>query len=133
MDLKTVLTVLEGESLLPHMDLDREVKDGCGADLMSDVLAYAHQGSVLMTGLTHPQVVRTAEMAGMAAIVFVRAKRPPQETLDLAKEIGIPLLSTRYTMFEACGRLYAAGMLGTGFCESYSILGCESSTRDTNK
>jgi predicted transcriptional regulator len=131
MDLKTVLTVLEGESLLPHMNLDLEVRHGCGADLMSDVLAYAHQGSVLMTGLTHPQVVRTAEMAGMAAIVFVRAKRPPQETLDLAEEIGIPLLTTRYTMFEACGRLYAAGMLGTGFCEPYNIPG-QLSARDIN-
>jgi predicted transcriptional regulator len=120
MDLKTVLAVLDGKVLSQRADLAAEARHGCGADLMSDVLAYARSGAVLMTGLTHPQVVRTAEMAGIAALVFVRAKQPPQETLDLAEEIGIPLLSTRYTMFEACGRLYDAGLPGTGMCEPYS-------------
>jgi predicted transcriptional regulator len=119
MDLKTVLTVLEAEMCSGRPDLVMEIRHGCGADLMSDVLAYSRPGSLLMTGLTHPQVVRTAEMAGIAAIVFVRAKQPPEETVQLAEEIGLPLLATRYTMFDACGRLYQAGLPGTGFCASY--------------
>ncbi|MBI5249177.1 MAG: hypothetical protein HY912_06755, partial [Desulfomonile tiedjei] len=69
---------------------------------------------VLMTGLTNPQVVRTAEMAGINVIVFVRDKTPPVETLELARESGMTLITTGYTMYEACGRLYHAGLPGLG-------------------
>lgn len=86
----------------------------CGADLMSDVLAFTHSGTLLLTGLTNPQVVRTCEMAGIRAIVFVRGKTPPPETLDLAQSKGIPLLASRFTMFETCGLLYARGLQSCG-------------------
>lgn len=86
----------------------------CGADLMSDVLAFTHTGTLLMTGLTNPQVVRTAEMAGIAAIVFVRGKLPPPETIALAAEKGIPLLASKYTMYETCGRLFQLGLPSCG-------------------
>jgi len=119
MDLQTILTVLEAEVCSRRPDMGVEILHGCGADLMSDVLAYSRPGSLLMTGLIHPQVVRTAEMAGIAAIMFVRAKQPPPETIALADEIGLPLLATRFTMFDACGRLFEAGLPGTGYCESY--------------
>jgi hypothetical protein len=111
MDLGTVLTLLEGEVVSRHTDLRQVVSGGAAADLMSDVLAFARPDSVLLTGLIHPQVVRTAEMAGIVAITFVRDKRPPSETVQLAEEVGIPLLSTRLTMYEACGRLFAAGLV----------------------
>ena len=86
----------------------------CGADLMSDVLAFTHAGTLLLTGLTNPQVVRTAEMAEIVAIVFVRGKLPPPETVALAEEKGIPLLASKYTMYEACGRLYRAQLPSCG-------------------
>lgn len=119
MDLKKVVAVLDGEIMSRQAVSRQEVVVGAAADLMSDVLAYARPDSVLLTGLVHPQVVRTAEMAGIRAIVFVRGKHPSAETTTLAEEIGIPLLSTRYTMYEACGRLYAAGLPGSGPCVSY--------------
>ncbi len=110
MELQKVLALLEGTVLSQDVDLGQEVVGGAAADLMSDVLAFARPECVLLTGLTHPQVVRTAEMAGVQAIVFVRGKRPPAETVGLAEETGVPLLLTRYSMYEACGRLYAAGL-----------------------
>jgi hypothetical protein len=130
MDLKTVLEVLEGEIFPPPAGLSptaaedlNNLEFACGgaADLMSDVLAFARPDSLLLTGLTHPQVVRTAEMAGILALVFVRGKHPPPETTALAAEVGIPLLGTRYKMYEACGRLYAAGLPGTGFPDLYAM------------
>ena len=90
---------------------------GSGADLMSDVLAFTQEGTLLMTGLTNPQVVRTAEMASVKAVVFVRGKLPPAETIALAEEKGIPLLASKYTMFETCGRLYKAGLPSCGLFE----------------
>lgn len=85
---------------------------GCGADLMSDVLAYGKSGSVLLTGLTNQQVVRTAEMAEIVAICFVRGKRPDEKTVSMASSQGLPLMGTTLPMFESCGRLYKNGLRG---------------------
>jgi predicted transcriptional regulator len=117
MKLREVLEIIDGKAISDDVDLDTEIEMGCGADLMSDVLAFTHEGTLLLSGLTNPQVVRTAEMAGIRAIVFVRAKIPPEETVALAKEKGIPLLASKYTMFETSGRLYRAGLPSCGLFE----------------
>jgi len=117
MKLRRVLSIIDGRAISKAIDLDQEVQMGCGADLMSDVLAFSREGAILMTGLTNPQVVRTVELAGITAIVFVRGKLPPPETVTLAEEKGIPLLASKYTMFETCGRLYQAGLPGCGLFE----------------
>jgi hypothetical protein len=80
---------------------------------MSDVLASACPGALLLTNLIHTQVVRTCDITGMCAIVFVRGKNPSCETVKLAEECNIPLLSTQLTMFEACGILYTNGISET--------------------
>jgi predicted transcriptional regulator len=117
MKLGEVLEITEGKVISKNVDLNQEVQMGCGSDLMSDVLAFTHEGTLLMSGLTNPQVVRTAEMADIKAIVFVRGKIPPAETIALAEEKGIPLLASKYTMFETCGRVFAAGLPGCGLFE----------------
>ena len=114
MDLATVLSLLDGEVLSRHADMGRTFTVGAAADLMSDVLAFAPEGALLLTGLVNPQVVRTAEMAGIGAIVLVRGKEPPAETVRLADEVGIPVIATGYTLYEACGRLYVGGLRGLG-------------------
>jgi predicted transcriptional regulator len=114
MKLREVLSTIEGKVISKDVDLDMEIQMGCGADLMSDVLSFTHESTLLMSGLTNPQVVRTAEVAGIQAIVFVRGKMPPEETIALAEERGIPLLASKYTMFETCGRLYKAGLPSCG-------------------
>lgn len=110
MELKQAIEILDGKILTPSVNLNRQVKGGVGADLMSDVLSSTQPEALLLTGLCNPQVVRTAVMADITAIVLVRGKQPPNETLQLAENEGIPLISTRYGMFEACGRLYQAGL-----------------------
>lgn len=117
MKLGEVLEITEGKVISKNVDLDQEVQMGCGSDLMSDVLAFTHEGTLLMSGLTNPQVVRAAEMADIKAIVFVRGKIPPAETIALAEEKGIPLLASKYTMFETCGRIFAAGLPSCGLFE----------------
>jgi predicted transcriptional regulator len=110
MNIKDLITIIDGTLISRGCDLNREIKGGCGADLMSDVLASIQPDAVLLTGLCNPQVVRTAQMADVAAIVVVRGKRPPKETIDLANEQCIPLISTPYGTFELCGRLFMAGL-----------------------
>lgn len=110
MNLLAIIETIEGhictESSLPEI----EVRGGCGADLMSDVLTSIGPQAVLLTGLCNPQVIRTALMADVSAIVFVRGKCPPLETIELANQENIPLISTPLGMFDACGRLFRAGL-----------------------
>jgi predicted transcriptional regulator len=110
MTVEELILLINGELLNKTADLSREIKGGCGADLMSDVLAYIQPEAVLLTGLCNPQVVRTSQMADVAAIVLVRGKNPPQETIDLANAEQIPLITSPFGMFELCGRLYQAGL-----------------------
>ena len=90
--------------------LNAEVTGCFAADLMSDVLASIQPDAVLLTGLCNPQVVRTAQMSDVAAIVFVRGKKPPEETIKLADAEGIPLITSPFGMFELSGRLYQVGL-----------------------
>jgi predicted transcriptional regulator len=97
--------------------LDLEVGAACGADLMSDVMAFVKDRVVLLTGLVNPQAIRTAELLDIRVLVFVRGKLPTREMAEMATESGMVLLSTRYSMFLACGRLYEAGLRAGGVRE----------------
>jgi len=113
MTLSEVMKTLDAEVLVENDQLSTiEIKTAFSADLLSDVLAFAKPGSLLLTGLTNPQVIRTADILDIAAIVFVRGKSPPGETLRLADELDIPILSTKYILFETSGRLYSKGITG---------------------
>ena len=114
MRLRDVLTAVEAQPISTELDPDLEVRSGFAADLMSDALRYDLAQALLVSGLANPQVVRTAEMGDVAAILMVRGKAPAPETLALAQEIGIPFLGTQLTMFESCGRLFAAGLPACG-------------------
>jgi predicted transcriptional regulator len=116
MKLSEIVGLIDGQVLSEAVDLNREVQGGCGADLMSDVLAYSLSNAVLLTGLCNPQVVRTAHIADVGAVVFVRGKHPSSETIDLANQEGIPLISSPYGMFEIAGRLYHAGLQSCEAC-----------------
>ncbi|HEY3282526.1 MAG TPA: DRTGG domain-containing protein [Armatimonadota bacterium] len=106
------MTIVEGEQLTPARSPDREIGQAAAADLMSDVLAFAKPNCLLITGLANAQAVRTAELADVAAIVLVRGKRPEVDALALARERGIPMVASPCTMFDMCGRLYVAGLVG---------------------
>ena len=111
--LRDVQKILDAEVLVGADQLDMEVHTAFGADLMSDVLAFADAGCLLLTGLTNPLVIRTADVLDIAAIILVRGKKPAPETLRAAAEKNIPLLSTKYILFESAGRLYAKGIVGS--------------------
>ncbi len=110
MKIAEIAVLANGMICNPSMNLEREVNGACGADLMSDVLASVQPEAVLLTGLCNPQVVRTAHMADVRAIVFVRGKQPPPETIKLASKEGIPLIVSPYGLYELCGRLFQAGL-----------------------
>jgi predicted transcriptional regulator len=109
--LRDVKEILDAEVLVGDERLDMEVKTAFGADLMSDVLAFAKAGSLLLTGLTNDQVIRTADILDIAAIIMVRGKKPTAEAISLAQVLKIPILATKYILFETAGRLYTKGII----------------------
>lgn len=111
MTIADVKDILKAEVVCGQL-LDTEVRNACGSDMMSDVLAFVKNQSVLLTGLVNAQVVRTADMMDIICIVFVRGKEPNQEMIELAQERNIVLLKTPLRMFTACGLLYQNGLAG---------------------
>ncbi|MHB8962074.1 MAG: hypothetical protein ACYC5K_02885 [Saccharofermentanales bacterium] len=115
MKLSECIKLLDATIHVMACDMDMEIRVACGADLMSDVMAFscAHN-DMMLTGLVNPQTIRTAEMVDVKAIVFVRGKAPDNLMCELAEQKSICLVSTPLTMFTACGRLHGAGVKGKG-------------------
>jgi len=111
-DIKSILKaeVLSGED--EAILNSKNIHTACGCDLMSDVLAFVKDQSMLLTGLINSQVIRTAEMMDIVAVCFVRGKTPPEDVIELAKEKDITILTTEYPLYAACGKLYAEGLRG---------------------
>jgi predicted transcriptional regulator len=108
--LEEIAEIIECEVVVGRRGFDHDFDRVCAADLMSDVLAFAPPGSLLLTGLRNAQSVVTAHMAEVKAVIYVRGKMPDEAAMKLAEQKGIPLLTTRLSMFEACGRLLEKGL-----------------------
>ena len=113
MKISKMQELLEAKVVCGDEYLGRHVYSACGCDLMSDVLAFAKDQAVLITGLVNPQVVRTALMMDMNCIVFVRSKEPSEEIIKLAEEHELVVLSTDKTLYVSCGVLYENGLAGS--------------------
>ena len=112
MKLSEIIEALDGKLLTGDEFLEKDITT-CGAsDLMSDILAGLSAGCILLTGLTTIQVIRTAMVADLGAVVFVRDKTPPAEVIELAEDNQLPLISSPYSMFVSCGRLHACELTG---------------------
>jgi len=115
MKLREIIDLLQAQVLVGNGLIDEIAVDRCfSADLMSDVLGRTHANGILITGITNPQAIRTADIADIKAVCVVRGKLPEQETVALAQQKDIPLFITKLTMFEACGILYSKGLRGVG-------------------
>ncbi|QUI23318.1 hypothetical protein HZI73_13930 [Vallitalea pronyensis] len=112
MFIREIKDILEADILACEELQDIQVTYGYGCDLMSDVLAFVRNDVILLTGLVHPQVIRTAEMLDIKAIAIIRGKKPSEELITMAKKRNIVLLTTRHSLFTASGLLYKNGLEG---------------------
>jgi predicted transcriptional regulator len=112
MKISEIKEILKATIITGDEQLDKTVVAGGSADLMDDVLSATAKNGLLLTGLTSEHVIRTAQVTGVVAIVFVRGKKPDEQIIDLAKSYNLPLLMTRYSLFVASGRLYMNGLRG---------------------
>ena len=112
MKLAKIKDVLQCEVLTAEDGLSTEVETVVASDGMSEILAFAHPSALMITGLTNVQSVRTADIANVRAIVYIRGKRPDDKTISLARESNIPVLATKLGMFDVCGILRELGLKG---------------------
>jgi len=112
MTLREIKELLQAEIIYGENQLEEEIELAGASDLMSDVLAFGQPGILLLTGLTNAQSVRTANISDVKAIVYVRGKKPDKEAIEIAKEKKIPIFSTKFMMYKACGLLYSHGLSG---------------------
>jgi len=117
MNLQKIKEILRADVIVGS-SLKKEIEMVCACDLMSELLSCVLRRSetLLLTNLTHPQTVHTAEIVEIPAICFVRGRKPGSQTIELAKENNIILLSTYFSLYEASGQLYKDGILG---CSEY--------------
>ncbi|MBQ3485459.1 MAG: transcriptional regulator [Clostridia bacterium] len=119
MTIREIAGILDAKWICCEDAADTEVQYAFASDMMSDVLAHVTEDTMLLTGLINSQSVRTAEMLDVPCLVFVRGKIPHQDAVQRARQIGLPMILTTCSMYEACGRLYAAG-LGACKLEDYN-------------
>ncbi len=110
MKIRDIADILDADVVCGEKDLDNEIKCGFASDLMSDVLTLDTDNMILITGLANTQTIRTVEMADVKCILFVRNKQVTHEMLELAKEEDLVLLQCKYSMFNAVGKLFTAGL-----------------------
>ena len=110
MTIREIARILDASWLCCEEEADNPVRYAFASDMMSDVLAHVGEDTMMLTGLINSQSVRTAEMLDVPCLVFVRGKEPHKDAVQRAELIGLPTLMTNLSMFEACGKLYAAGL-----------------------
>jgi hypothetical protein len=91
---------------------EADVGRGYASDLLSDVLAHAPRGGLLVTLQVHLNVVAVASHAELAAVVFAGGRRPEDDVLAKAVAEGLALFSSPADTFDIVGRLYALGVQG---------------------
>jgi len=110
MTIQEILTRTGGELKCgEHRKMEKVSRAFC-SDLMSDVLTLGCPDILLITGLANVQAVRTAEMADISYILFVRDKKITGEMLQLANENNMVLAECPSSMFKVAGELYASGI-----------------------
>jgi serine kinase of HPr protein (carbohydrate metabolism regulator) len=111
MKVENIVDVLKARVICGSDKLENEIRFAFASDLMSDVLTIDVEHLLLITGMANLQVLRTAEMADIFCIVFVRDKKVTPEMRQIAEENQIVLLESPYSMFRAVSVLHDCGML----------------------
>ncbi len=119
MNVQRISDLLDAQIVAGAEYLDRQVMMGCGCDLMSHVLSHIKEdNTLLLTGLTTPQVIYVSDVVDIKVICFVRGKKPGEKTISLANERKMVLMNTNLPLFESCGKLYKDGLIGCSEYES---------------
>lgn len=92
--------------LIQPGDPAADIMDGYTSDLLSDVMANAKEGSVLITIQAHKNTVAVASLIGAPAILICNSRSIPDDFISSAKNEQIAVLSTTDNQFNASHKIY---------------------------
>jgi len=110
MKISEIARLVDGEIIGAPVDETYEVEKAFASDLMSDVLRFSMDETVLITGLCNNQTMRTAEMADLRVVLIGRDKQPDEEMIELAEDSDITIIKSKYSLFKLSGILFNAGI-----------------------
>ena len=110
MKIKDIVKLVEGTEVGSPIDPEYEIEKAFSSDLMSDVLRFSMDDTILITGLCNNQTLRTAEMADLRVVLIGRDKQPDEDMIELAEESDITLIKSKFSIFKLSGLLYDAGL-----------------------
>jgi hypothetical protein len=89
---------------------DSEIDSAFISDMVSDVMAGAQAGGVWVTVQTHKNIVAAANLVDVPAIIIVRGKKVPEDTLQMADKVGVSVFGTDLDSYKVAVKLYEAGI-----------------------
>jgi len=85
---------------------DAPLAAGYTSDLLSDVMAHAEEGSVLVTIQAHRNAIAVASMTGIAAMVVCNSRPLPDDMMEAARDEHIAVFLTDKNQFTVSGEIY---------------------------
>ena len=89
---------------------DKEVEGVYISDMVSDIITGAKANGILITLQTHKSLIAAANLVDVAAIVFVRGKRPAEDVVELANKAGIGIFVTDMDTWSFAMKLNDVGV-----------------------
>jgi hypothetical protein len=89
---------------------DQDIDGVYISDMISDVIANAKPGNLLVTVQVHANAVAAANLVDVCAIVLAQGKRPGDDILRMAEKVKMTILSTPLNRWQVATRLYEVGL-----------------------
>lgn len=86
-------------------DPDAQITDGYTSDLLSDVMANAPEGGVLITIQAHKNTIAVCGLAGLRAVVLCNGREPDEGMREAARTDGVALFSTLKSQFTVSAEI----------------------------
>jgi hypothetical protein len=109
MKLKEMATKLELKPLTAKA-ADAEVTGVYISDMVSDVIANAKAGNVLVTIQVHSNVIAAANLVDICGIVVTQGKPLGEDVVKLAEKSNIAIYTTNLNRWQVATKLYEAGL-----------------------
>ncbi len=89
---------------------DRDVKGVYISDMVSDVIANAKAGDLLVTAQAHANVIAAANLVDTCAVVITQGKALADDLLKMAEKAEMTVFTTALNRWQVASKLYEAGI-----------------------
>lgn len=89
---------------------DKEIGGVYISDMVSDVIANAKAGDVLVTVQIHNNVIAAANLVDICGIIVTQGKEPNEDVVKMAEKAEISVYSTDMNRWQVATKMYEAGI-----------------------